>query len=335
MRSLDIGIAYELRSDVPPDEGAPTDALEEYDSRETIDALAAVLAGLGHRPRLLGGGRSFLATMLASPPDLVFNNSEGRGSRSREAQVPAVCEMLGVPCTHSDPLTMALTLDKAMTKRVVHAAALATAPYRVAASLEEAAAIDLPFPLFVKPVGEGSSMGVRVTSRVADRAALLRETQRCLDDYRQPVLVETYLPGIEATVAVLGSGNEARALGTMQIAPASGPAEAFVYGLESKRNYQALVRYHAPPASLTAEQIADAEQLALASHRVLGCLDVSRIDLRFDAAGRACFMEANPLPGLNPVTGDIVVLARLLGIDHATLVGRVVAETIRRDPRLH
>jgi len=334
MRALDVGIAFELAEDLEPGADAPTDALEEYDDRATIDALAAALAALGHRPRLVGGGRGFLDEMLARPPDLVFNNSEGRGSRSREAQVPAVCEMLGVPCTHSDALAMALSLDKAMTKRILQSEGVPTAPFQVVAGVAEVPRVELPFPLFVKPLAEGSSMGVRVTSRVEDRAALHREIERCCRDYQQPALVETFLPGIEATVAVLGTAGTARALGVMEIAPAERAAADFVYGLESKRDWRRLVRYHAPPAHLSAEQCADAQRVALAAHRLLGCRDISRVDLRFDERGSASFLEINPLPGLNPVTGDIVVMTGLLGKRYADLIGDIVGAAIGRYPAL-
>lgn len=334
MRSLDVGIAFELRADLDPGDSAPVDALEEYDDRETIAALVAALTALGHRPRPLRGGRAFLQSMLAHPPELVFNNSEGRGSRSREAQVPAVCEMLGIACTHSDPLAMALSLDKAMAKRVLQSGGVRTAPFRVVSAPGDARRLDLPFPLFVKPLAEGSSMGVRVTSRVEDGPALRREIERCCHDYRQPALVETFLPGVEATVAVLGVDDDARVLGIMEVASAGHPAGDFIYGLESKRNWRQLVRYHSPPLHLSPEQCADAERAALASHRLLGCRDVSRVDVRFDAAGHANVLEINLLPGLNPVTGDLVVMAGLMGVSYTDLIGRIVAAAIGRYPAL-
>jgi D-alanine-D-alanine ligase len=332
MRPLDIGIAFELRSAFALPADAPVDALEEYDTMSTIDGLADALRSLGHRPRPLGGGRALIDTLLAKPPDLVFNNAEGWGTRSREAQVPALCEMLGVPCSHSDPLTMGLTLDKSLAKRVVCSAGVSTAPFVVVDSLEHVAAIDLGWPLFVKPVAEGSSMGVRVTSRVADRDALLAEVQRCLSAYRQPVLVERYLPGIEVTVGIRGSGDRARVLGSMEIAPVSGAAADFVYGLESKHEYLKLVRYHAPPHHPTPSQMADAEATALTAYRALGCRDVARVDLRFDADNRANFIEVNPLPGLNPVTGDLVVMTKLLGRTYDDLIRTIVEEAVGRYP---
>ena len=334
MRALDVGIAFELRGDFTAPAGAPIDALEEYDTPSTLDALAEALRGLGHRPRPIGSGRVFLDTMLSRPPEIVFNIAEGRCTRSREAHVPAVCEMLGIPCTHSDPLAQALTLDKALAKRVVQSCGIPTAPFRVVESRveAEAAATMLSLPLFVKPAAEGSSIGVRVTSRVTDAAALIVEVERCLGDYRQPVLVERFLPGIEVTVGVRGFGNGAYVIGSMEVAPASGPAAEFVYGLESKRNYEELVRYYVPPRSPAHAR--EAEETALAAYRALGCRDIARIDVRFDDEGRANFIEANPLPGLNPVTGDLVVMTRLAGGQYEELIAAIAEEALLRYPHL-
>ena len=329
MSPLDIGLAFDLRSAAPVAPGDPIDLHEELDSDETVEALDAALVALGHRPRRLGGGRAFIEAMLAAPPQLVFNIAEGRGSRSREAHVPALCEMLGVPCTGSDPLAMALTLDKALAKCVVQSAGIRTAPFRLIENLAQLAGLDLPFPLFVKPCAEGSSIGVRMTSLVHDAAQLRRETERCLGHYRQPVLVETFLPGAELTVALLGSGARARVLGAMEIAPADADIAGFVYGLEAKRNYKTLVRYHIPPR-FPAGQRADAERVALAAYRLLGCRDVARVDLRMDAAGRPHFMELNPVPGLNPVTGDICLIANGIGMSHTALIGSVIEEALLR-----
>ena len=333
MTSLDIGLAFDLKPTRTPLPGAPIDADEEFDGEDTIDALIEALAALGHRPRRLGGGRRFLEAMLERPPQLVFNLAEGCGSRSREAQVPAVCEMLGVACTGSDPLVMALTLDKPLAKRVVQSAGIRTADFRVVESGDAIDTIDMPYPLFVKPAAEGSSMGVRATSLVRSAEELHREVRRCLEQYRQPVIVETFLAGAEATVAVQGTGANAQVLGAMGIMPAAGPIENFVYGLESKRNYKVLVRYQVPPC-LPPDLLEDAETVALNAYRVLGCRDLARVDVRFDARGRAHFIEINPLPGLNPVTGDICLIAKGIGMPYITLVGRVIEETVRRNPQL-
>src|SRR6188768_3241772 len=214
-----IGIAFDLKSDFDADASGPEDRLEEYDSTATVEAIAGVLKELGHEAQLLGGGRRFVERVLAAPPDLVFNIAEGFGSRSREAHVPAVCEMLRVPCTHSDPLTLAVTLDKAMAKRLAASMGVTTPRFAVVETPEQASDLPLEYPLIAKPLFEGSSMGIRRHSRVADVAALRREVERLRRDYAQPALVEEFCSGPEFTVGVEGTGSRARVIGVMEIAP--------------------------------------------------------------------------------------------------------------------
>ncbi len=202
---MHIGIAFDLKADFLAEsaqarEGAPDDLFEEYDSDATVAAIERVLAARGHRVTRLGGGRRFLENLLRERVDLVFNIAEGRGSRSREAHVPAACEMLGVPCTHSDPLTMAVTLDKAMAKRVVASAGVPTPGFLVVERLRDLERIAFPFPLFAKPLFEGSSMGIRRRSRIASRAELEERVGALLGDYGEPVLVEEFCAGAEFTV---------------------------------------------------------------------------------------------------------------------------------------
>lgn len=323
LRGLDIGLAFDLRSDFHEREGGPDDRLEEYDSDATVDAIAGALSEAGHRPRRLGGGRRFLEHVLERPPHLVFNLAEGRGTRSREAHVPSVCEMLGIPVTHSDPLTAALTLDKAMAKRVVEAAGVGTPRFAVVAAAEQAEDLPLRFPLIAKPLFEGSSIGVRRHSCVRDVPALRAEVARLAGDYRQPVLVEEFCAGVEFTVGVLGEGASARVIAAMEIAPKIARVEEFVYSLEVKRNWQTEVEYHVPPRAAQ-RTVRAVEDVALAAYRALGCRDVARVDVRLDAAGEPRFLEVNPLPGLNPITGDIVILATRAGLEYPKLIARIV-----------
>jgi D-alanine-D-alanine ligase len=325
-----IGIAFDLKTDFEaPPEGAPDDLLEEYDSEATIDAIAAALRENGHEPVRVGGGRGFLERVLRDPPDLVFNIAEGRGTRSREAHVPAACEMLGIPVTHSDPLTCALTLDKGLAKRVVASAGLRTPDFRVVESAGEARGLGLRFPLIVKPACEGSSVGVRLSSRVTDEAGLEREIERCASGYREPVLVEEFCPGMEMTVGILGTGTGARAIGALAILPRAARADEFVYSLEVKRDWESQVDYAHPPP-IDPSLVAEAEELALAAHRVLGCRDVSRVDVRLDASGEPSFIEVNPLPGLNPRTGDLCILCSRAGLTYAELIGSIVENAWKR-----
>lgn len=327
---MEIGIAYDLRSDFEAAADGPEDALEEYDSAATVDAIAEALAACGYRARKLGGGRAFLeAALKPSPPALVFNIAEGRGTRSREAHVPAALEMLGIPFTHSDPLTLALTLDKAMAKRVAASYGVPTPRFAVVQPGEPVGDPGLAFPVIAKPLFEGSSVGVRNASKLHDLAALRAWVERLIADYGEAVLVEEFCAGPEFTVGVLGTGAEAAAIGVMEIAPRRGPAEDFVYSLEVKRNYLEEVDYHVPPRR--PESVVRAvEAVALAAHRALGCRDVSRVDVRLDAAGEPKFLEVNPLPGLNPVTGDIVILSGKAGLAYPDLIGAIVARARRR-----
>ncbi|MFO0726112.1 MAG: D-alanine--D-alanine ligase [Myxococcota bacterium] len=320
---VDVGIAFDLRSDFAVQAGAPDDRLEEYDSEATVEAIAGALAAAGHHPRRLGGGRKFLEAVLSSPPELVFNIAEGFGTRSREAHVPAVCEMLKIPVTHSDPLTLALALDKAMAKRVVASGGIATPDFAVVSSAAELEALKLPLPLIAKPLFEGSSMGIRQRCRVQRPEELRAVVLELLQAYGQPVLLEVFQTGPELTVGVMGTGASARVIGAMEIVPKNQPLDEFVYSVEVKRNYLAEVEYHTPPRRPAALMEA-VEAVALGAHRVLGCRDVSRVDVRLGGDGIPRFIEVNPLPGLNPVSSDLCILARGQGLEFSALVAGIV-----------
>jgi D-alanine-D-alanine ligase len=324
-----IGIAFDLKSDQTARVDGPDDLLEEYDSEETVAALAGALRELGHDAVLLGGGRRFLERALASPPELVFTIAEGAGTRSREAHVPAACEMLGIPCTHSDPLTLAVTLDKALAKKLVAADGVATPRFALVEDRAAAEALDFPLPALVKPNQEGSSMGVRLTSRVTTRAELRAEALRVVSDYGEPALVEEFLSGTEMTVGIVGTGENARVVAAMEIAPRTLAPEEFVYSLEVKRDWEARVEYHVPPRVPRAT-LAAAQACALAAYRALGCRDVGRVDVRLDAAGTPKFLEANPLPGMNPHTGDLCILAARSGLPYVALVERILSSALSR-----
>ncbi len=326
-----IGIAYNLRDEVPVIPGSPIDHAEEFDSPATIDALAQVLKSAGHGVERLGFGRGFLERMLAAPPDLVFNIAEGLHGRSREAQVPAVCEMLGVPCTGSDPLTLALTLDKDLAKRVVASRGLATPRHLLVERLADMPAGDKPgglaFPLIVKPAWEGSSKGVRLASRVTTPAALREQVAFVLNGYGGPALIEEFCEGEEFTVGVIGNA-EPTVIGVMQIRHRTLPPQEFLYSLEVKRDWENQVEYLVPPP-VEAPLRAALEELALGCYRALGCRDVSRVDLRLKG-GIPHFIEVNPLPGLSPTYGDLPILAGRMGWSHSELVLAIVRHALER-----
>ena len=258
--------------------------------------------------------------------DLVFNFAEGVAGRSREAQVPALCELYAQPYTFSDPLTAALTLDKPMAKRVVRDLGLPTAPFAVVSRGEEADAVDLPLPLFVKPMAEGSSKGVDRRSKVTSREELRARCAELIAAFDQPVLVETYLPGRELTIGIVGNGGAARAVGTMEVIFVEGSDREFYTAL-NKGEFEERVSY----ALLDGEPLAArARQVALAAYRALGCRDAGRVDLRCAEDGEPCFLEINPLPGLHPTRSDLPIMCALGGIEYRRLVGEIVDAAARR-----
>jgi D-alanine-D-alanine ligase len=267
---------------------------------------------------------------MAEPTDLVFNIAEGWRTRSREAQVPAICELLRVPYTHSDSLTVALSLDKAMTKRVLKASGIPTPEFACIDAIEELDATRLPaFPLMVKPACEGSSIGIRSRSRCNNDEELRDRAACLLRRYGGAVLIERFLPGVETTVLVMGNGAGARVVGIMEISPRAGSAEEFVYSLEVKRDYRSRVEYHVPPR-LPHRVISSIGETALATHRALGCRDIARVDIRLDEDDAPSLIEVNPLPGLHPVDGDVPILCGHLGISWSELIRRIVGEATTR-----
>jgi D-alanine-D-alanine ligase len=327
---MKVGITYDLKNDVPAPLDAPDDYQEEYDSPATVEAVAAVLRGLGHEVMKLGDGRPLLQRLLTDPPDFVFNFAEGQGiGRSREARVPAVLEMLGIPYTGSDPLTLAVTLDKDCAKRLVHSAEVVVARSTVVepGDHELAAVQHLPYTAIIKPAWEGSSKGIRGKCVVDTSEECVAAITRLRQGHAQPILVEEYIEGDELTVGVIGN-DPPRVIGVMRVLPQQ-PTRRFVYSLEVKRDWQRQVRYECP-ARLPAGQLKAVEDAALKAYRALGCRDVARVDFRL-RDGIPYFLEVNPLPGLNPESGDLVILAQLSGWTYEQLIGGVFQAALDRN----
>lgn len=327
-----IGLAFDAKppgAELAP--GDPDDLFEEYDPEETIASIQGAIEACGHDVLRLGGGREFLEKILSAPVDFVFNISEGKGTfRSREGQVPSVLEMLGIPYSFSDPLTLGISLDKALTKRMVADAGVAVPPgwmLRAPRDLEELLASAPRFPLFAKPAYEGSSKGVRNSSLVRTPEELRAEVERTLGGYRQPVLVEGFVAGDEYTVAVLGNDPPA-AVAAMRIRPQKGPAPDFVYSVEVKRDWRNQAAYDVPPP-LSGEALGRLYDSAVRAFTAIGCRDVSRVDFRI-RDGVPVFLEINPLPGLSPVYGDICLATRGMGIPYEELVRRILDAAFRR-----
>jgi D-alanine-D-alanine ligase len=325
-----IGITFDLKGEAPAPAGAPDDLHEEFDSPATIEAIASVLRSLGHEVDKLGDGRELLERLLSNPPDFVFNIAEGQGiGRAREARVPAVLEMLGIPYSGSDPLTLAVTLDKDCAKRLVASAGVAI-PRGVVVDDDPEFAVrkaGLTFPVIVKPAWEGSSKGIRNKSIVDQAPNLVDAVASLSRDHQQPVLIEEYIEGDELTVGILGN-DAPQILGVMRVLPAEPVQERFIYSLEIKREFERLVRYECP-AALEEAATKAVHDSALVAYRVLGCRDVSRIDFRL-RDGVPYFLEVNPLPGLNPHSGDLAIMSRLRGWAYPRLIETILEAALAR-----
>lgn len=323
---MQIGLTYDLRADYRA-EGLSDEASAELDSAVTIDAVATALARLGFEVARIGGLRPLMARLLAGERwDMVFNIAEGLFGLARESQVPALLDAFRIPYTFSDPLVLGLALHKGMAKHVVRDHGVPTAPFAViAGAADVAAARDLPYPLFGKPVAEGSSKGVTPQSRIERPDQLLPLCEMLWRRFHQPVLVEPYLPGREFTVGIVGTGASAQTIGVLEVTVQAG-AEPGIYSYGNKEDFERCIAYH-----LVKDAEAErAAAVALAAWQALGCRDGGRVDLRSDGRGEPLFMEANPLAGLNPERSDLVILARAIGWDYDKLIGHIMASALNR-----
>jgi D-alanine-D-alanine ligase len=324
--SLRVGLTYDLREAYLKD-GFSEVATAEFDSAETIDAIAAALSELGHVVDRIGHVKELAARLVAGDRwDMVFNVCEGMFGIAREAQVPALLDAYQIPYVFSDPLVCALTLHKGITKDVVRAAGLATPDFVVVHDLAAVARVDLPYPLFAKPIAEGTGTGIDARSKILNPVQLHSVCRQLLSEHAQPVLVERFLSGREFTVGILGTGSKATALATMEIQLRSG-ADADVYSFRNKEHWKELVHYQLLPAGELRHRI---EALALRAWKVLNCRDGGRIDVRLDDAGEPQFLEVNPLAGLRPGYSDLPIMCEMTGMGYVTLIGAIMQSAVTR-----
>ncbi|MBI9086468.1 MAG: D-alanine--D-alanine ligase [Desulfobacterales bacterium] len=325
---MTIGLTYDLRAEYIA-EGFSEEETAEFDRDETVVALEGAIASFGHRTERIGNGRQLAAALTAGRRwDLVFNIAEGMHGIGREAQVPALLDMYRIPYTFSDPLVMSLTLHKGMTKRVVRDAGVPTADFAVVETAADLEAVHFLPPFFVKPVAEGTGKGITPASIVRERAGLEAACLLLVSTYRQPVLVESYLPGREFTTGILGTGRDARVLGSIEVHLLE-TAEQGVYSYINKEEFESRVSYELARPE-TDPVAAEAETVALLAWRALGCRDAGRIDLRCDADGHPLFMEVNPLAGIHPDHSDLPIICKHLGVAYRDLIGRIIASAAER-----
>lgn len=331
MPALTVGLVFETFDTYPRDPTDPLDAHVEFEPESTIAALESAIGSLGHRPHRLGSPLSLLDAAASgglAGVDVAFNLAEGFGGRNREAWAPVVLEMAGVPTIGSDALSLSLSLDKAWTHRHVAAVGVPVAAHSTFANGGEAEEADLPapFPLFVKPRWEGTAKGIRASSRVEDRAALVAEVERVTRTYQQPALVEAFLPGAEYTVTLIGN-DPPDVLPVVQRALERKTAIG-LHALEGSAGEPEDLDY-VTPGSLEPALEAELAQLAIRAFEALDCRDFARADFRLDRAGRPVFLEINPLPTF-ATDGTFAILAELEGVTLDEMLGRCVGAGLRR-----
>jgi D-alanine-D-alanine ligase len=347
---MKVALLANLKKNAPSWEGMSPDQWDDLDSEKTIEGIMAALEGNGHDVTFLEGNLSLADKLPKLKPDICFNICEGHFGDAREAQVPAILEMLRIPYTGSRVLTLALALDKPMTKRVLAYHELPTPPFQSFERLTEELDPSLKFPLFVKPSREGTGMGVSAESIVHDETQLRGQLRRMFERYDQPALVERFIQGREITMGVIGNliAPVARRIPADEEAPrvskglhffpplevdmAKYPEEEMgVYTNRIKVEMAESFNYLCP-APIEPELLEQLRWLTAAVFRVTDCLDVARVDFRLDQndGNKPCILEVNPLPGLNAGYSDLCIEAAADGWTYEQLINRILDEAAER-----
>lgn len=320
---MKFGITYDLRTWYT-ERGYTMEETAEFDKQDTIDAITQALRNMGHTAEPVGNAFQLVEALAAGKRwDMVFNIAEGLYGDGRESTVPALLDQYRIPCTFSSPTVMGIALNKHLAKLVASSHGVPTGKGSLAASEADIDQIDLPYPLFVKPLYEGTGKGITTASLVSNPAQLKTQATWVLRNFRQPAIIEEYLPGREFTVGIIGHAHTARAIGGMEITTGGNQP----YSVYVKENYTDNCTYTPLPAHLAAE----CKNVALQAWKALGAVDGGRIDLKADSTGRICFLEANPLAGLHPIHSDLPILARMAGIDYQQLLEMIVDAAIERN----
>ena len=319
---MKVGLTYDLRSWYI-DRGYSMDETAEFDKQETVDALENSLKQMGYETEAVGNAFQLIESLAAGKRwDIVFNIAEGLYGDGRESVVPAILDQYKIPYVFSGPVIMGLSLNKHLAKLVVAASGVPVSPGRLITELKDLEKCELNYPLYVKTVSEGTGKGITEKSLVHSTEELLKMTEWILTEFHQPALVEEYLPGREFTVGVVGYREEAIAIGGMEVMTINN----LPYSVEVKENYQNYCTYK----PLDPDIIEECKSVALRAWKALDAVDAGRIDLKADRDGNICFIEANPLAGLNPIHSDLPILARMYGIEYQTLMERIMKAALKR-----
>lgn len=337
----------ELDSDVPLPAGAPLvgivaniktgasmellDAEAELDSMDTVAAMGRALNLAGARAALYLADKTLPEQLLTNKPDFVFNIAEGLTGRSREAQIPALLDMLNIPYTGSDATTLCIALDKALTKRLLATYHIKTPPYQLVRPETSKISHALTYPVIVKPNAEGSSKGIPDACIAKTPEELHALITRNMSLYREDMLVESFVGGREFTVGLLGNGRELTAFSPMEIVYLRQPTGGYnVYNYTVKQDYTKYVRYDCPARidPLVEKRMTDKARKIFSA---LNCRDFARIDFRLSPDEQDIhFIEINPLPGLAPGYSDYPMLAEFCGVPYEALICRILKAAVKR-----
>jgi D-alanine-D-alanine ligase len=330
-----VAVIANIKDDSTPHDGGPDDAWAEYDKPETIQSIRDAIETDGHRTVFVPGNADLPYALREARPDICFNIAEGAGSDAREAQVPAVMALMGIPYTASQVLANAISLDKTITKRLWRGTSLPVTPYQVFSTGDEPLARDLAYPLFVKPVMEGTGMGVGKDARVNSDEELRTRVRWVIDTYHEPALVETFLSGREFTIGVLGRADAHRYARRPELYAKDGFHRFPVLEIESQRSSTPGIYSHeakskaideegAPgylcPADIDPHLALRLHNLGVKAHKSIGALDVSRVDIRMRADGKPYLLEINTLPGMNPAISDLCLMSDAEGLSYRDLI---------------
>ncbi len=322
-----VGITYNLKKGI---QSEAVDNEAEYDNIETVYAIQRALEGAGAKVILMEADETLPETLKKHPVDIVFNIAEGIRGRGREAQIPALLNMYGIPYTGSDETTLCIALDKALTKRLLSTFHINTPRYAVISKHSKAKLSQLRYPVILKPNAEGSSKGISDISIANDAKQLRTLADRNLVIYDQDMLVEEYIEGREFTVGLLGNGEDVFVFSPMEIVYKKETQESYhVYSYNVKQDYENYVQYECPAnidEDIINQMVKDSKKI----FNALSCHDFARIDFRVSKEGKVFFIEINPLPGLAPNYSDYPMLAEFNGMKHEQLVVSVLAQALKR-----
>lgn len=319
---MNIGLTYNLKSYYIT-KGYSAESVAEFDCEQTITAIEKALKKQGHQVERIGCLEKLMHKLLKGERwDLVFNIAEGMNGIGREAQIPAVLDAYKIPYTFSPTEVLATALHKGLTNAIMRTYHVKTAEFTVVRKLKDIHKIHFTYPMFVKPVAEGTSRGITHDSHIDDEQQLISQVDYVLQTFHQPALVEEFLPGREFTVGILGTGDDAKVLGVLEIfINENGDKHAYTY--DNKQQYESRMSYE-----LVEEP--NVAKLALKAWRAMNFRDAGRIDIRMNSEGEPCFLEANPLAGLNPEYSDLCILCKQVGFSYDSLIKYIVEEAISR-----